>query len=112
MQQSLVSLSSLSDDLQQQLVHLNEALGAIGSYRKVDAAKLIQCFDLWFNQKWYGVHSNPRSAPSEHVIVLMSSGLLLSPLLIRTCHSLLLGFLKWWSLGTCWQFDAFEIVCS
>ena len=67
MQQSLVSLSSLSDDLQQQLVHLNEALGAIGSYRKVDAAKLIQCFDSWFNQKWFGVHSNPRSAPSTHV---------------------------------------------
>ena len=67
MQQSLASVAHLSTMLQQHYTFVTDALSSIQNFRKVDAARLIQCFDSWFHQKWFDVHSNPRTAPSTHV---------------------------------------------
>lgn len=67
MQQAFTSLSMLSGSLSQQQTHLSEALTNVQNFRKVNAAHLIQCFDSWFNQKWFDVHSSPRTAPSAEV---------------------------------------------
>lgn len=68
LQQSLSTLGMLSEDLQQQHTHITNALSAVRNFQRVDASQLIQCFDSWFNQKWFSVHENPRLAPSSQVI--------------------------------------------
>ena len=56
-----------SESLSQQQTHLTEALTNVRNFRKVDAAHLIQCFDSWFNQKWYDLNCSPRTASSAQV---------------------------------------------
>lgn len=66
-QRTLSSLGMLSEHLQQQHTHISDALSAVRNFQKVDASHLVQCFDSWFNQKWFSVPENPRLAPSSQV---------------------------------------------
>lgn len=67
MQQSLSFMSRLSPALQQLSQDLCDALHAVQSFQKVEVTQLMQCFDVWFHQKWFQVYNNPRLAPSDSV---------------------------------------------
>ncbi len=64
MQQSFYVQHIPSPDIQLKQQYVSTALVAVQHFQQVNIPQLIQCFDTWFSQKWFGVHVNPRLAPS------------------------------------------------